>query len=98
MTGGDELSMRALQLAQLPAGVPILPTLEVATGYVGGADEHTAGGDWFYVLPRWGGVVFVGDVVGGGVAACLAMGRLRAVLAEVRGPDTDARTTDAFGT
>jgi anti-sigma regulatory factor (Ser/Thr protein kinase) len=68
------------QRALLPDDVPVLPTLDVAGRYMVGADAY-AGGDWFDVLPRHRRVVLVvGDVVGSGVAALVAMAGLRAVL------------------
>jgi serine phosphatase RsbU (regulator of sigma subunit) len=71
-----------LQRELLPAGLPVLPPIEVAAGYLLADQENAAGGDWFDAVPTPGGQValVVGDVVGHGVQASAAMGQLRAVL------------------
>ncbi|TQM10705.1 ATP-binding SpoIIE family protein phosphatase [Pseudonocardia kunmingensis] len=71
----------ALQRSLLPAALPAVPGLEIATRYVpGGGGE--VGGDWYDVfeLPSGGVCVVVGDVAGRGLAAAATMGRFRAVL------------------
>lgn len=80
-----------LQEALLPNGLPILPGLDLAAGYLVAEQEQAAGGDWFDVVLLRGGRValVVGDVVGHGVTASATMGRVRAVLAEVLGETDD---------
>lgn len=74
--------MTALQRELLPAGVPVLPTVDVAASYLLADVDTAAGGDWFDALALPGGrlALIVGDVVGHGVTASAAMGQLRAVL------------------
>jgi anti-sigma regulatory factor (Ser/Thr protein kinase)/putative methionine-R-sulfoxide reductase with GAF domain len=71
----------ALQRSLLPAGLPTVPDIELAARYVpGGGGE--VGGDWYDVfdLPSGRFCVVVGDVVGRGLAASIAMGRLRSAV------------------
>ena len=72
----------ALQRELLPAGVPVLPGLQVAASYLLAEADTAAGGDWFDAVTRPDGTValIVGDVVGHGVTASGVMGQLRAVL------------------
>ncbi|GAA0581810.1 sigma-F factor regulator [Paractinoplanes ferrugineus] len=72
----------ALQRELLPAGLPVLPGLQVAASYLLADADTAAGGDWFDVVAQRDGRValIVGDVVGHGVAASGVMGQLRAVL------------------
>ena len=74
----------ALQRELLPAGVPVLPAVQIAASYRLADADTAAGGDWFDALPLPGGRValVVGDVVGHGVAASAVMGQLRVVLHE----------------
>jgi serine phosphatase RsbU (regulator of sigma subunit)/anti-sigma regulatory factor (Ser/Thr protein kinase) len=71
-----------LQHAMLPRHLPVLPRLSLAARYLVAGEGQLAGGDWFDVLPLDDGTValVVGDVVGHGVEASLAMGQLRTVL------------------
>ncbi|WIM98975.1 SpoIIE family protein phosphatase [Actinoplanes oblitus] len=73
-----------LQRELLPAGLPVLPGLQLAASYLLADAETAAGGDWFDAVPRADGLValLVGDVVGHGITASGAMGQLRAVLQE----------------
>ncbi|MBM2618628.1 SpoIIE family protein phosphatase [Actinoplanes sp. LDG1-06] len=86
--------INALQRQLLPAGVPVLPGLQIAASYLLADSDTAAGGDWFDALVLPGGrcALIVGDVVGHGVAASAAMGQLRVLLAErlTAGPETDA--------
>ncbi|WP_234315156.1 SpoIIE family protein phosphatase [Streptomyces globisporus] len=71
-----------LQRSLLPHSVPEQSAVEAASRYLP-ADSHLgAGGDWFDVIPLSGARVglVVGDVVGHGLGAAAAMGRLRAML------------------
>lgn len=74
----------ALQRELLPAGLPVLPTLEVAASYLLADADTGAGGDWFDAFTVADGRValVVGDVVGHGVAASATMGQLRVLLHE----------------
>ncbi len=72
----------ALQRSLLPAGLPALPGLEFAARYLPAGDGGGVGGDWYdvFALPSgWLGLV-IGDVVGRGLRAAIAMGRLRSSL------------------
>ena len=75
-------SVRSLQRALLADAVPVLPGFELAARYLLASDEQAAGGDWFDAVARPDGsvVLVVGDVVGHGPAAAVAMGQLRSVL------------------
>jgi serine phosphatase RsbU (regulator of sigma subunit)/PAS domain-containing protein/anti-sigma regulatory factor (Ser/Thr protein kinase) len=67
-----------LQRSLLPRGLPEQNAFEVAHRYLP-AQAGEAGGDWFDVIPLSGARValVVGDVVGHGIHAAAAMGRLR---------------------
>ncbi|WP_245006635.1 SpoIIE family protein phosphatase [Actinoplanes ianthinogenes] len=73
-----------LQRELLPAGLPVLPGLQMSASYLLADADTAAGGDWFDAVPRADGWValVVGDVVGHGITASGAMGQLRAVLQE----------------
>ncbi|MFD0258893.1 SpoIIE family protein phosphatase [Kitasatospora indigofera] len=68
-----------LQRSLLPQSLPVLPAIEAAYRYLPAAADGSAGGDWFDVLPISGARValVVGDMVGHGINAAAAMGRLR---------------------
>ncbi|MCK9923014.1 SpoIIE family protein phosphatase [Frankia sp. AgPm24] len=74
----------ALQRQLLPPGLPILPAVRLAASYLLADADESAGGDWFEAVPVSGGRValVVGDVVGHGVTASVAMGQLRSVVQE----------------
>lgn len=86
-----EVSIR-LQRALLPAALPLLPRLEVASEYVAAAHGIEIGGDWYSVVAvdedRFAFVV--GDVSGHGIDAVAVMARarftLRAYLLDGNGP------------
>ncbi|RSS64842.1 SpoIIE family protein phosphatase, partial [Streptomyces sp. WAC06614] len=67
------------QRALLPSAVAQCPHLEVAHRYFPGSRVTEVGGDWYDVIAVPGGRValVVGDVMGHGVPAAAAMGRLR---------------------
>jgi sigma-B regulation protein RsbU (phosphoserine phosphatase) len=70
-----------LQRSLLPARLPVVPDLEFATRYApGGGGE--VGGDWYDVFDVPSGHIFVvvGDVAGRGMAAAVAMARIRTAL------------------
>ena len=67
----------------------MLPGLEFAARYVPAGDGEV-GGDWYdvFTLPSGALCIVVGDVVGHGLPAAVAMGRLRSAAASLR-PGTD---------
>jgi serine phosphatase RsbU (regulator of sigma subunit) len=69
----------AFQQAALPDELPTVAGLSVAARYRPATHGATVGGDWYDVLPLEDGRVLlvVGDVVGHGMVAAAAMGRLR---------------------
>ncbi|WP_149261318.1 SpoIIE family protein phosphatase [Actinomadura sp. K4S16] len=71
-----------LQRQLLPAGLPILPGLQLGGSYLPAGGGTAAGGDWFDAVPLPDGrtALVVGDVAGRGVEASAAMGRIRSVL------------------
>ena len=70
-----------VQRSLLPAVPPSVSGLEFATRFVP-AETGGVGGDWYdvFVLPSGDLWLMVGDVAGHGLAAAVAMGRLRAAL------------------
>ena len=79
-----------LQRAMLPLHIDA-PDLDVAAAYQPASERLEVGGDWYDVLPLDDGrlALIVGDVVGRGLPAATAMGRLRhatRALRFVRGP------------
>ncbi|MFF0062573.1 SpoIIE family protein phosphatase [Streptomyces sp. NPDC005279] len=68
-----------LQRALLPSVLATSPYVEVAHRYLPGSHITEVGGDWYDVINISGGRValVVGDVMGHGVPAAAAMGRLR---------------------
>ncbi|MEV8569095.1 SpoIIE family protein phosphatase [Streptomyces sp. NPDC051322] len=69
----------ALQSSLLPQRLPEQAAVEVASRYLPARAQSGVGGDWFDVIPLSGARValVVGDVVGHGIQASAAMGRLR---------------------
>ncbi|GHH66913.1 hypothetical protein GCM10017673_13220 [Streptosporangium violaceochromogenes] len=70
-----------LQLALLPE-VPDIEGARIAGRYLPGNDEASVGGDWYDVIQVSGDevVLVIGDIVGKGVKAAAAMGRMRNAL------------------
>ncbi|MGW8761522.1 SpoIIE family protein phosphatase [Streptomyces sp. NPDC055815] len=68
-----------LQRALLPSALATSPYVDVAHRYVPGSRITEVGGDWYDVISLSDGRValVVGDVMGHGVSAAAAMGRLR---------------------
>ncbi|MFE6854237.1 SpoIIE family protein phosphatase [Streptomyces sp. NPDC057674] len=68
-----------LQRALLPTALASGPAVRVAHRYLPGSQATEVGGDWYDVIDLPGGRValLVGDVMGHGVPAAAAMGRLR---------------------
>lgn len=69
----------AFQHAALPGRLPTVDGLAIASRYRPGAERATVGGDWYdvLVLDDQRVLLVVGDVVGHGMEAAAAMGRLR---------------------
>ncbi|MFC9748296.1 SpoIIE family protein phosphatase [Streptomyces niveus] len=69
----------ALQSSLLPGKPPRQAAVEIASRYLPASARPGVGGDWFDVIPLSGARValVVGDVVGHGIQASAAMGRLR---------------------
>ncbi|MFF4602888.1 SpoIIE family protein phosphatase [Streptomyces sp. NPDC001339] len=68
-----------LQRSLLPDHPPHRPGLEIATRYQPAGTSSEVGGDWFDVIPLTADktALVVGDVMGSGITAATAMGRLR---------------------
>ncbi|GAA2796242.1 SpoIIE family protein phosphatase [Kitasatospora aburaviensis] len=68
-----------LQHSLLPQEIPEQAAVDVAGRYLPAGSKAGVGGDWFDVIPLSGARValVVGDVVGHGIHASAAMGRLR---------------------
>ncbi|MEZ3179630.1 SpoIIE family protein phosphatase [Streptomyces pimonensis] len=68
-----------LQRSLLPSHPPLTGGLEVASRYQPAGATSEVGGDWFDVIPLEDGktALVVGDVMGSGIPAAAAMGRLR---------------------
>ncbi|HEY6739395.1 MAG TPA: GAF domain-containing SpoIIE family protein phosphatase [Actinopolymorphaceae bacterium] len=77
----DRVTTVALQRSLMPASLPILAGLELASRYVPG-DAAGVGGDWYDVfrLPSGRLGVVIGDVAGHGLQSAVVMGRLRSAL------------------
>lgn len=87
----------ALQQSLLPQKVVNQAVLETAFRYLPAGGRSGVGGDWFDVIPLSGARValVVGDVVGHGVQAAAAMGRLRSavrMLADIDYPPDELLT------
>jgi GAF domain-containing protein/anti-sigma regulatory factor (Ser/Thr protein kinase) len=72
-----------LQHAMLPTALVQHPDVEIAATYRAGTEAMEVGGDWYdtFTLPNGSIGLAVGDVVGHGIEAAAAMGRLRSALA-----------------
>lgn len=78
----EHIAALALQRNLLPSHLSGGPFLEVSSRYLPADLDHGVGGDWYDVmaLPRDRVALVVGDVVGHGIQAAAAMGRLRTAL------------------
>ncbi|MFJ8009079.1 SpoIIE family protein phosphatase [Streptomyces fagopyri] len=78
----EHIAALALQRNLLPSRLSGGPALEVSSRYLPADLDHGVGGDWYDVmaLPRDRVALVVGDVVGHGIQAAAAMGRLRTAL------------------
>ena len=91
----------SLQSALLPSTLPDHPFVEIGHRYSAGGDGMLVGGDWYDVIAFDDGRIgiMVGDVVGHGLDAAAAMGKLRtaaAALAPERSPQALLEALDAF--
>ncbi|MGW1770861.1 SpoIIE family protein phosphatase [Streptomyces sp. NPDC002104] len=80
-----------LQRALLPSALAASPYVDVAHRYVPGSRITEVGGDWYDVigLPDGRVALVAGDVMGHGVAAAAAMGRLRITAKALAGHHSD---------
>ncbi|MFF7645829.1 SpoIIE family protein phosphatase [Streptomyces canus] len=80
-----------LQRSLLPTAPPDLPGLQVASRYRPAQAAYEIGGDWYDVLPLSGDrtALAVGDVMGSGIEAAAAMGRLRTATTAFAGLSLD---------
>jgi serine phosphatase RsbU (regulator of sigma subunit) len=98
MAQDDALAAVALHRSLLPAALPVVPDVDLATRYVTGTGK--VGGDWYdvFVLPDTKVGIVVGDVAGSGLRAAVIMGRmrsaLRAYVLEVEDPAVALRMLD----
>ena len=81
----------ALQRSLLPSHPRMTAGLEVASRYQPAGAAGEVGGDWFDVLPLEGDktALVVGDVMGSGINAAVAMGRLRTATSTLASLDLD---------
>jgi len=77
--GEQRTIAETLQRALLPAGLPTIANLEIASRYLPGARGVQVGGDWFNIIAIDDHHVgfAIGDVSGKGVSAAAVMARLR---------------------
>ena len=90
-----------LQLGLLGGEVPSFEGVVVAAAYRPGTAALEVGGDWYDAFPLESGAIalVVGDVVGHGLEAAVAMGQLRgavSALAQTAGPALLLDRLDAF--
>jgi len=78
----DREIVEMLQRSLLPAALPDVPGITIAGRYVPGTEGLRIGGDWYDALVMPDGRLFlaIGDVVGHGIRAASAMGRMRVAL------------------
>jgi len=90
-----------LQLGLLGGALPAFEHVVVASAYRPGSAGLEVGGDWYDAFPLASGAIalVVGDVVGHGLEAAVAMGQLRgavSALAQSAGPSLLLDRLDAF--
>jgi len=80
-----------LQAASLPARLPVVDGLALDAAYRPGSNEAKIGGDWYdaFVLPDARLVITVGDVLGHGLQAAVAMTKLRLAMQSAAMVDPD---------
>lgn len=76
----ERQAAETLQRSLLPPRLPVVPGLVLAARYQPAGREEQVGGDWFdgWSLPDGRLALVIGDVVGKGLGAAAATGRLRA--------------------
>ena len=81
--GSERRLALTLQRSLLPAEIPDVPGIELATRYLPATGGRDVGGDFYIAHPLEDGRVLlvIGDVMGHGAQAAARMGQLRAVLA-----------------
>jgi serine/threonine-protein kinase RsbW len=90
-----------LQLGLLGGALPSFENVVVSSAYRPGSASLEVGGDWYDAFPLESGAIalVVGDVVGHGLEAAVAMGQLRgavSALAQTSSPALLLRRLDAF--
>ncbi|WP_371498884.1 SpoIIE family protein phosphatase [Kitasatospora sp. NBC_00374] len=80
-----------LQRSLLPPGKPAASGLEIARRYLPSNNNTEVGGDWFDVIPLPGSrtALVIGDVMGRGLRAAVAMGQLRTAVRTLAMLDLD---------
>ncbi|GAA2258917.1 MULTISPECIES: SpoIIE family protein phosphatase [Kitasatospora] len=80
-----------LQRSLLPPGNPAATGLEIARRYLPSNNNTEVGGDWFDVIPLPGSrtALVIGDVMGRGLQAAVAMGQLRTAVRTLAMLDLD---------
>ncbi|MGW4895014.1 SpoIIE family protein phosphatase [Kitasatospora sp. NPDC004240] len=80
-----------LQRSLLPPGNPAASGLEIACRYLPSNNNTEVGGDWFDVIPLPGNrtALVIGDVMGRGLRAAVAMGQLRTAVRTLAMLDLD---------
>jgi len=80
-----------LQRSLLPPGNPAASGLDIACRYRPGSRGTEVGGDWFDVIPLPGNrtALVIGDVMGRGLHAAVAMGQLRTAVRTLAMLDVD---------
>jgi integral membrane sensor domain MASE1/anti-sigma regulatory factor (Ser/Thr protein kinase)/GAF domain-containing protein len=88
----------SLQLSLLGAEPSAIPNTAIATAYRPGTATLEVGGDWFDAFTLSGGklAMLVGDVVGHGLEAAMAMGQLRGAVRALAPLGTPAQVIDGL--
>jgi serine phosphatase RsbU (regulator of sigma subunit)/CheY-like chemotaxis protein len=77
----DHLVALTLQRSLLPAALPVIPGVAMASRYLPASDAAAVGGDFYEAMPwRDGVLVAIGDVQGHSLHAATVMGELRHAL------------------
>ncbi|HEX3959706.1 MAG TPA: SpoIIE family protein phosphatase [Trebonia sp.] len=77
----EHLVALTLQGSFLPAALPVIPGVLMASRYLPASDRAEVGGDFYEAMPRGNGVlVAIGDVQGHSLHAAIVMGELRHAL------------------
>ncbi|MCZ0991723.1 SpoIIE family protein phosphatase [Streptomyces diastatochromogenes] len=78
----EHTTAETLQRSLLPLGLPDHSAIEIASRYLPAGSPAGVGGDWFDAVPLSGARValVIGDVVGHGIQASVAMARLRTAM------------------